>query len=341
MRTPHYLGTVTRLDDGRVLAAGGSDGASDLSSAELYNPATNSWAGAASMATARAQGSATLLGNGKVLVAGGRNASFVSAAELYDPSTNAWSSAGSMATPRLGQTATVLGGGTVLIAGGYSGSSDLSSAERYDPVTNGWSPAGDMTAQRAFACAAALESGRVLVVGGRGGSSGLATADLYDPVPVVPAVTGAAPAAAPVGKVVTIDGSDLSGAIAVWFGGAPATLSGVSDTHLTAKVPNGATTGPVVVLTPAALVWSPTDFKVKPKLKTFSPTSGGPGTVVTITGTAFTGATKVQFNAKSATFTVNSYTKITATVPAGATSGRITIVTPGGKGKSKTDFTVT
>ena len=62
---------------------------------------------------------------------------------------------------------------------------------------------------------------------------------------------------------------------------------------------------------------------------------------MTITGTAFTGATKVQFNGKTVAFIVNSYTKITATIPVGTTSGRITITTPGGKGKSKTDFTVT
>ena len=81
-------------------------------------------------------------------------------------------------------------------------------------------------------------------------------------------------------------------------------------------------------------------FKVKPNVKKFTPPSGGPGTVVTITGTAFTGATKVRFNGVKASFTVVSYTTISATVPTGATTGPITVVTAGGKGKSKTDFVV-
>jgi hypothetical protein len=81
-------------------------------------------------------------------------------------------------------------------------------------------------------------------------------------------------------------------------------------------------------------------FKVKPTLKSFDPPSGPVGTVVTITGKAFTGATKVQFNGVNASFTMVSYTKITATVPAGATTGPITVFTPGGKAKSRTNFIV-
>jgi hypothetical protein len=65
------------------------------------------------------------------------------------------------------------------------------------------------------------------------------------------------------------------------------------------------------------------------------------GTLVTITGTNFTGATSVTFNGTSATFTVNSATKITATVPTGATTGKITVTTPSGTATSATDFTVT
>ena len=116
----------------------------------------------------------------------------------------------------------------------------------------------------------------------------------------------------------------------------------VSDTKITATVPNGVLTGPISVTTPVGVAWSPANFKVKPTVKRFSPASGPPGTMVTITGSAFTGATRVQFNGVRATvFTVVSYTKITATVPTGATTGPITVVTAGGKGKSKTSFTVT
>ena len=75
-------------------------------------------------------------------------------------------------------------------------------------------------------------------------------------------------------------------------------------------------------------------------MASFSPPSGPVGTPVTITGTALLQATKVTFNNTTATFTVDSDTQITATVPAGATTGRIAATTPGGTAKSVTSFTV-
>jgi IPT/TIG domain len=78
-----------------------------------------------------------------------------------------------------------------------------------------------------------------------------------------------------------------------------------------------------------------------PTITSFSPTSGPVGTTVTINGTNFTGATSVKFNGVTATFIVNSATKITATVPTGATTGRISVTTPGGTATSTSDFTVT
>jgi IPT/TIG domain len=78
-----------------------------------------------------------------------------------------------------------------------------------------------------------------------------------------------------------------------------------------------------------------------PTITSFSPTSGPVGATVTINGTNFTGATSVKFNGVSATFIVNSATKITATVPTGATTGRISVTTPGGTATSTSDFTVT
>jgi IPT/TIG domain len=78
-----------------------------------------------------------------------------------------------------------------------------------------------------------------------------------------------------------------------------------------------------------------------PTITSFSPTSGPVGAKVTINGTNFTGATSVKFNGVTATFVVNSATKITATVPTGATTGRITVTTAGGTATSTSDFTVT
>ena len=78
-----------------------------------------------------------------------------------------------------------------------------------------------------------------------------------------------------------------------------------------------------------------------PTITSFSPTAGPVGSSVTITGTNFTGATSVKFNGVSATFIVNSATKITATVPTGATTGPISVTTAGGTATSTSNFTVT
>jgi hypothetical protein len=126
----------------------------------------------------------------------------------------------------------------------------------------------------------------------------------------------------------------------VRFDGVTTAFTVISDTQISATIPDGALTGPISITTPAAVAWTP-NFKVKPKITTFSPTSGPVGTKVKITGSAFTGATKVAFNGKTATFTVNSYTQITATVPTGATTGAIAITTPGGTSQSSKNFSVT
>src|SRR5215831_18025569 len=81
-----------------------------------------SWTATGSMGTARSQYTATLLPNGKVLVAGGYNGSYLSSAELYDPGTGTWTATGSMGTARRGHTATLLPNGKVLVAGGFNGS---------------------------------------------------------------------------------------------------------------------------------------------------------------------------------------------------------------------------
>jgi hypothetical protein len=77
-----------------------------------------------------------------------------------------------------------------------------------------------------------------------------------------------------------------------------------------------------------------------PTLTSFTPTSGPVSTPVTLTGTNFTGATSVKFNGTSATFTVNSATSISTSVPAGATSGPISVTTPGGTATSASSFIV-
>ncbi|HSY49460.1 MAG TPA: LamG-like jellyroll fold domain-containing protein [Thermoanaerobaculia bacterium] len=77
-----------------------------------------------------------------------------------------------------------------------------------------------------------------------------------------------------------------------------------------------------------------------PSVTGFTPASGSIGTSVVITGTGFSGVSSVTFNGTSATFTVNSTSQITATVPAAATTGLITVTAGGGSASSASNFTV-
>jgi len=158
-----------------------------------------------------------------------------------------------------------------------------------------------------------------------------------------PAISGFAPASGPVGTSVNISGSSFSGATAVTFNGVSASFTVSSDTAIQTTAPAGATTGPIAVTTPAGTATSGSAFTVipPPAISGFAPASGPVGTAVSISGTGFTGATAVTFNGASASFTVTSDTSIQAIVPLGATSGRLTVTTPGGTSTSAGSFTVT
>jgi galactose oxidase-like protein len=139
-----------------------------------------------SMTTARLLHTATLLPNGKVLIAGGGgNSGPISSAELYDPATGIFSATGSMTIARQGHTATLLPNGKVLIAGGEScGGCQLSSAELYDPATGTFTATGGMVNARETHTATLLGNGKVLVAGGDVGplcQTPLSSAELYDP----------------------------------------------------------------------------------------------------------------------------------------------------------------
>jgi hypothetical protein len=144
----------------------------------FLSTAAGSWTATAGMSVARGTLTATLLGNGRVLVVGGAQESTT---ELYDPPTGTWIPGGTLNVPRWLHAAVRLGDGRVLVAGGGA---YTPTAELYDPATNRWTPTGSMSVDRYDFTATLLRNGRVLVVGGYSLSSvGRSTelSELYDP----------------------------------------------------------------------------------------------------------------------------------------------------------------
>jgi hypothetical protein len=193
--------TATLLPNGKVLIAGGAATLPEWpvwATAELYDPSLGIFSPAGNMTVSRSGHTATLLPDGKVLVAGGRVAfgngawgdNAQSSAELYDPSSGKFTPTGSMTMPRESQTATLLNSGKVLIAGGVNFNSTgvqtfLGSAELYDPWTGMFTATGSMKAARTALTATLLSSGKVLLGSyfnyNSQNNDDLERAELYDP----------------------------------------------------------------------------------------------------------------------------------------------------------------
>ena len=140
---------------------------------------------------ARSQHTATLLSDGRVLVAGGEmdGGSTLFSSEIYDPVQNTWTVAASLNIARKRHTATLLSNGTVLVTGGLSDAGTVSSAEVFDPGANTWSNTSSMSIARQSHTATVLPNGKVLVAGGAkqaNGSAGATVAainssEIFDP----------------------------------------------------------------------------------------------------------------------------------------------------------------
>ena len=159
-----------------------------MASAELYDPVSGAWTRTGDLNEARSNHTATLMQNGRVLVASGDNpyddyGSDPGTAEIYDPGTATWINTGNLGAIRNGQTATLLPSGKVLVTGGVYFSA-RNGAELYDPVSRTWTPTGNVSTPRFFGHTATLLSdGKVLVAAGASEANmptALDSAELYD-----------------------------------------------------------------------------------------------------------------------------------------------------------------
>ena len=169
----------------------------------------------------------------------------------------------------------------------------------------------------------------------------------------VPKITLLSPTQSTTGIVLTISGTGLGRTSGVTFNGtdgpvvtsvfspqAVTSPTTVTATQVKVTVPPDAVTGTITVHTPTTNLVTPV-YKILPKVSALTPPTGLTATPVTITGSGLNGATAVKFGLTSASFTVVSQNEITTAVPAGASSGKVSVTTPAGTGLSPADFGVT
>ncbi len=205
LSVPRYDHTTTLLADGKVLAAAGREVPREgpitlLRSAEIYDPHSEKWRLTGSLSIARWRHTATLLPDGRVLVAGGFGDAYrpgsnaqpvLNSAEIFDPATRTWSRTDDLNVRRALHVAMLLPNGKVLVAGGRTCNEPpptacnftfrTNTAEIFDPATGTWTLTGPLVFDRHTTSAALLRDGKVLVPAGFvSGASPSDTAEVFD-----------------------------------------------------------------------------------------------------------------------------------------------------------------
>lgn len=186
MVEPRFMHTATRLFDGRILLAGGLNvfTSQEVSSAELYDAATETFTRACTLVSERWAHAAVSLPGGRVLLAGGYFMGRVSgSAELWDAATGTCTATGSLHTPRADLRLVALASGEVLALGGRNDDGlALTAVETWNPETGAWTERPHLPVARVGHTASLLPAGQVLLLGGADGSGAwpMKAADLYD-----------------------------------------------------------------------------------------------------------------------------------------------------------------
>lgn len=211
LNDPRTQPTATTLTDGRVLVTGGSDGSAIYKTSEIFDPLANAWTTIAAPAgmmtfngvdTARQLHTATLLADGRVLIAGGLGVErlngqapaveAITSAFIFDPVQNAFLPAGAMPTGRMWHSATLLGNNRVLVAGGMDAQlATVRTAAVFNPADGTWTNVTPGSSDHTFGSLVTAQ-GQTLFVGGcqttnNGGQLGFTgvatpTVEVFDPV---------------------------------------------------------------------------------------------------------------------------------------------------------------
>jgi hypothetical protein len=309
--------------------------------------------------------SVALSGDGDTALVGGpADNNYLGAAWVFTRSGSTWVQQGSKlvgteaaGAARQGSSAALSGDGNKALIGGPRDGSQCAACDGmgaawvFTRSGSTWSEQGSklvgtgavgpLPAGQGSSVALSGDGATALVGGPRDNNSlGAAWAFVEQPAPTITLFT---PTSGITGTIVTITGTDFSGASSVTFRGlATFKFTVRSPTQITATVPNGARGGKITVTTPAGSATSTQDFKPTLSIIAYRPTSGFVGTSVDIQGIGFAPTSTVKFNSTPATaVTYINPGEIQATVPAGATSGPITLTTTAGTVQARGTYTVT
>lgn len=182
MNVARIAPTLTLLNNGKVLVAGGTSAAGSITNtAELYDSQTGTWTFTGNMNSPRSGHRAVLLPDGRVFVASGGTASgFLSSSEIYDPGTGIWTPTASYTTARGDTVLLLLPNGKVMMAGGNDGTNSMSEVLLYDPAGDSWSTAVPLSVARRFHAGIVRLDGSVLICGGWTGSISIQSCESYD-----------------------------------------------------------------------------------------------------------------------------------------------------------------
>ncbi|MGH8171749.1 MAG: Kelch repeat-containing protein [Rhodanobacteraceae bacterium] len=226
MTSKRALQGAALLPDGKVLVVGGiSDFGVFVATAELFDPATDTFSLTGSPIDARMRPTTVGLADGRVLVLGGLGgdggSTYFTTAEIYDPATGKFTATGELSTRRYVASAALLEDGRVLVAAGFNrDDGPLLTAEVYDPATGKFTATGSLSTPRTEAKAVLrLADGRVMIAGGSNEDGPLASVELYDPVSgtfsttgdLLQPLEGHSLAMLDDGKVLVVGGSDGGG----------------------------------------------------------------------------------------------------------------------------------